>query len=178
MNQTKKAISDAFWQLLEERPYNKITVQNIVECCRVNRNTFYYHFQDIPALAEYSIKEWTEQIIKNNCEFGSPISCITPIVQEFIKRKTAFIHIYRSSHREEFMRYLNEISLHIVQLYIDSATKDMNILPEDKSTFIWYYKCTFAELYWTGLMQRRHMTFWNFVKKSVIFMKAPGKEPS
>ena len=60
MNRTKKAISDAFWQLLEEKPYNKITVQNIVECCQVNRNTFYYHFQDIPALTEYSIKYWLE----------------------------------------------------------------------------------------------------------------------
>ena len=36
MNRTKKAIIDAFWQLLEERPYSKITVQSIVECCQVN----------------------------------------------------------------------------------------------------------------------------------------------
>ena len=64
MNRTKKAISEVFWQLLEEKPYNKITVQNIVERCQVNRNTFYYHFQDIPDLTEYSIKEWTDQVIR------------------------------------------------------------------------------------------------------------------
>lgn len=101
----KKAISDAFWQLLEERPYNKITLQNIVEYCQVNRNTFYYHFQDIPALTEYSIQEWTEEIIKNHCEFGAPIQCITLITQECIRRKTAFVYLYSSSHREEFMRW-------------------------------------------------------------------------
>lgn len=48
MNRTKKLISDAFWALLEEKPFNRITVQNIVECCQVNRNTFYYHFQESP----------------------------------------------------------------------------------------------------------------------------------
>lgn len=110
MNRTQKAISDAFWQLLEEKPYNKITVQNIVERCLINRNTFYYHFQDIPTLTEYTIKEWTEQVIKNNCEFGEPIHCITIIVQELINRKSAFIHLYRSLRRESFIHYLNKCS--------------------------------------------------------------------
>ena len=50
MIQTKEIIKDTFWELLEEKPYNKITVQDIVNRCRVNRNTFYYHFQDIPTL--------------------------------------------------------------------------------------------------------------------------------
>ena len=144
MNRTKKAISDAFWRLLEEKPYNKITVQNIVECCQINRNTFYYHFQDIPALTEHTIKKWTEQVINNNCEFGEPIHCITLMVQEFIRRKSAFIHLYRSSRREAFMRYLNEISLHAVQFYVDNTTEDVNISPEDKAVFIRYYKCTLA----------------------------------
>lgn len=56
MKKTKETIIDAFWQLLEEKPFNKITVQNIVERCALNRNTFYYHFQDIPNLAEYTVK--------------------------------------------------------------------------------------------------------------------------
>ena len=144
MQRTKKAICDVFWQLLEEKPYNKITVQNIVERCQVNRNTFYYHFQDIPALAEYSIQAWTDQVIKNYCEFGSPRNCITLIVQEFTSRQLAFIHIYRSSHKEAFIRYLNKISLYIVQSYIDHATEEINISPENKEAFIRYYKCTFA----------------------------------
>lgn len=131
MNRTPKAISDAFWQLLEEKPCNKITVQNIVEHCQVNRNTFYYHFQDIPALTEHSIKAWTEKAIQNSCEFGAPVRCITLVVEEFIRRKAAFLHLYRSVHREAFVRYLNEISLHIVQAYIDNATRNLNISPKE-----------------------------------------------
>ena len=175
MNRTKKAISDAFWQLLEEKPYNKITVQNIVECCQVNRNTFYYHFQDIPALAEHSIKDWAEQVIKNNCEFGEPVHCITLMVQEFIRRKLAFIHIYRSSRREAFIRYLNEISLHIVQSYIDNTTEGMNIPLEDKEVFIRYYKCTLAGVVLDWLDTGASYDLSGFCEKICIFFEGSGR---
>ena len=54
MNYTENAIKDAFWQLLEEKPYNKITVKDIVERCQVNRNTFYYHFHDSAYIQFYA----------------------------------------------------------------------------------------------------------------------------
>ena len=48
----KEALQAAFLRLLEERPLREITVKDIVQACGVNRNTFYYHFKDIPALLE------------------------------------------------------------------------------------------------------------------------------
>lgn len=144
MNRTKKAIIDVFWQLLEEKPYSKITVQSIVERCQVNRNTFYYHFQDIPTLAECSIQEWTESVISKNCQLSSPANCIIPVTQELINRKAAFIHLYHSANRESFMRYLNEISQHIVQFYIDNATKGVAVPIEDRLAITWVYKCAFV----------------------------------
>ncbi len=176
MNRTQKAISDAFWQLLEEKPYNKITVQNIVERCQINRNTFYYHFQDIPALTEHSIKEWTEQAIRNNCESGSPVHCITLIVQEFIRRKPAFIHLYRSSHREAFIHHLNEISLHIVQSYIDSTTEDMDISSEDKAVFIRYYKCTITGVVLDWLDTGASYDLSDFCEKICYSFEGSGKK--
>ena len=46
----KKAIRDSFIKLLNERPLSQITVRDIVDDCGVNRNTFYYYFQDISQL--------------------------------------------------------------------------------------------------------------------------------
>lgn len=141
MNRTKKAIIDVFWQLLEEKPYSKITVQGIVERCHVNRNTFYYHFQDIPTLAECSIQMWTESVINENCQLGSPANCIIPVTRELINRKTAFIHLYNSANRESLMRYLDEISQNIVKFYIDNVTKDVAVPKEDRLVLTWGYKC-------------------------------------
>ncbi|MGN1339494.1 MAG: TetR/AcrR family transcriptional regulator C-terminal domain-containing protein [Oscillospiraceae bacterium] len=52
--QTKQALSQALKRLMEQKSLNRITVQELVEECGVNRKTFYYHFQDI-----YSLLKWT-----------------------------------------------------------------------------------------------------------------------
>ncbi|MBE6604968.1 MAG: TetR family transcriptional regulator [Ruminococcaceae bacterium] len=49
---TKKAIIESFLHLAAKKPLEKITVRDIVDHCGINRNTFYYHFQDIYAVLE------------------------------------------------------------------------------------------------------------------------------
>ena len=49
---TKQAIIASFIKLVSRKPPEKITVRNIVDDCGINRNTFYYHFQDIFAVLE------------------------------------------------------------------------------------------------------------------------------
>ena len=54
---TKEIIAKTFTELLDEKPMSKITVKDIVERCGVNRNTFYYHFKDIPDVVEFILKK-------------------------------------------------------------------------------------------------------------------------
>ena len=51
---TKNALADSLKTLLETRTVDKITISDITEHCGVNRMTFYYHFQDIYDLLEWS----------------------------------------------------------------------------------------------------------------------------
>lgn len=44
---TQKAILTTFEEMLEEMPFDKITVSALVRRCGVSPNTFYYHYQDI-----------------------------------------------------------------------------------------------------------------------------------
>ena len=43
---TKKKIAMALRQLMKERPFDKITVQNLMDVTQMKRQSFYYHFQD------------------------------------------------------------------------------------------------------------------------------------
>ena len=54
---TQKAILRTFQQMLEEMPFDKITVSALVRRCEISSNTFYYHYQDIYALLEVWLKE-------------------------------------------------------------------------------------------------------------------------
>ena len=49
---TKKAIVESFLYLAGKKPLDKITVRDVVDDCGINRNTFYYYFQDIYAVLE------------------------------------------------------------------------------------------------------------------------------
>ena len=43
---TKKKIAMALRQLMNERSFEKITVQNLMDVTQMKRQSFYYHFQD------------------------------------------------------------------------------------------------------------------------------------
>ena len=43
---TKKKIAQALRRLMEERAFERITVQNLMDMTQMKRQSFYYHFQD------------------------------------------------------------------------------------------------------------------------------------
>ena len=49
-------IENAFWRLLEEETFSDITVSRIVQESGVNRNSFYYHYEDMNDLAYKAFK--------------------------------------------------------------------------------------------------------------------------
>ena len=51
----KERMRNAFWALLEDREYRKITVTDIVHEAQVNRNSFYYHYGSLSELADDAI---------------------------------------------------------------------------------------------------------------------------
>ena len=142
MNRTEAAITDALWQLLDEKPYNKITVKDIADRCQINRNTFYYHFHDIPELLESVIKQDADAIIRMYGRFGSPLDCLSPLVEHCLKRKKALLHIYRSTQRESFVNQLDRICLYATTQYIEAAAANVTFHQDDKLLLIRFYKCT------------------------------------
>ena len=144
MIQTKEIIKNTFWELLEEKPYNKITVQDIVNRCRVNRNTFYYHFQDIPTLMIDSIEDWMEEVIQKYGTFTSPVDCLTYMAEECMKRKKAFLHLFCSVPKDTFLTGLNKIGYDIIRIYVNRIGEYKKISQEEKEIFIRCYKCVFV----------------------------------
>ncbi|MBP5209386.1 MAG: TetR/AcrR family transcriptional regulator C-terminal domain-containing protein [Clostridia bacterium] len=62
---TKQAIVEAFLKLAARRQLARITVKDVVDACRINRNTFYYYFKDIYNVAEevFLFEEETRRLL-------------------------------------------------------------------------------------------------------------------
>ena len=140
-NFTKMAIKDSFLKLLNEQPLNKISVRSIVEDCGINRNTFYYHFQDIPTLIEEIIEEQAENVIKKYPSIESLDECFSVIFETALKNKKAIYHIFNSVNRDMYERSLMRICEYVITSYVKTAFPDGQTSPEVHDIIIRFFKC-------------------------------------
>ena len=138
---TKKRIMDGFLELLEQRPLDKISVVDIAEHCGINRNTFYYHFADIPSLATEIITERADNIVREYANPESPAACLHAAVQFMTENRRAVMHMYRSISHDTVAFYLMQICRHTVEAYAAAAYGDLPISKEDQDILIRFWQC-------------------------------------
>ena len=137
----REAVKAAFLRLLEERPLREITVKDIVQSCGVNRNTFYYHFRDIPALLEELITDQADRIIAAQGPALSLADCLETAARFALERRQAVLHINQSAHRDLFELCLMDVCRRVVEDYAAAATGSVPIPPEDRAVIIRFYQC-------------------------------------
>ncbi|GIP26209.1 TetR family transcriptional regulator [Paenibacillus sp. J23TS9] len=59
---TKQFIRKAFYELIQEKGYEGITIQDIADRAMINRNTFYLHYQNKPDLLETCMDELLSEL--------------------------------------------------------------------------------------------------------------------
>lgn len=74
ITRTRNLILNAFTELLPQKGFQSLTVQNITEGAGVNRATFYAHFPDKYALLDFSIQQNFRQEVErrtlNACHYS------------------------------------------------------------------------------------------------------------
>ena len=140
-NFTKRAIIDSFVKLLNERPLSKITVKDIVEDCGINRNSFYYHFQDIPDLLNEVTIEQTNKI----CTFSEGETLaegIETMLKYVVENKRAIYHIWSSVNKASYELQLMKMCEYITRRYVTFFQYEAAICPEDEELIICFMKCS------------------------------------
>jgi len=93
------------------------------------------------------VKRDADSIIRTYHNFGSPMDCLTPLLESCVGRRKAILHIYRSVHREAFLNELDRIIYYGVTQYINTVTADLTLPAEDRELFIRFYKCTLTGIF-------------------------------
>lgn len=137
---TKDAIKKAFMNLLNRKPLGKITVKEIVEECGINRNSFYYHYNDIPSLLEEILMEQADALVELGYENRSLSDCLLTSVNFALQNKTAMMHIYNSVNKEMFDLYINRVAQYAVRGYIEPLADKYGVCRRDREAVVTYYK--------------------------------------
>ena len=63
IKKTKRAIRSAFYELIKEKPLEKITVREIAERAEINKTTFYAHYETVYDLVDQLEQEAVAEVI-------------------------------------------------------------------------------------------------------------------
>ena len=81
----KALIAETFTQLLEKEDIDKITVTKLIGECHISRQTFYYHFQDIMDVLEWTFRRSTEELAQKSLEEENDIDALR-VFASFIRK--------------------------------------------------------------------------------------------
>lgn len=137
---TKHAIQESFIRLLNMQPLKQITIRDIVEECGINRNTFYYHFKDLPDLIESILVRDVNELVLNNKNLDSVEDCLNVVVDTILRNKSAVLHLYKSANRDYFEQYHWKICTYIVSEYLNRQLGDAKISKNDRRILIYYIR--------------------------------------
>ena len=130
-NFTKKAIQESFLKLLTERPLSQITIKDIVADCGINRNTFYYYFEDMPKLIESIVEDDAAKIIQSYPTIEKFEDCLDAAITLALAKKRAVLHIYHSANREIYEMYLWKVCDHTINAYVTSVLRGKKVRESD-----------------------------------------------
>lgn len=149
---TKRAILASVVKLLNQRALDKITVKDVVEDCGINRNTFYYHFDDIhDAVTEVFNAELEKVMSKHNVTDSWEDAAIEAAGFVLANRK-AIYHVYNSLNREVLEAYLNTVAGDVMSEFVEKVAESVPARPEDKALLVGFYRSALVGmlLSWIG----------------------------
>ena len=141
MSQTRTAIQQAFLQLAREKPADKITVTDIVTRAGINRNSFYYYFEDLPGMIEITVQELFERTILQNRPQTFQ-ECVDALADIMSQNRSACMHLFRSRSRIDLQLYYHRVCGFVVRTFLESVEYLGKFhTPEQKEAIAQYYKC-------------------------------------
>lgn len=138
-NITKQALASAFKELLEETPFEKISVGSICERCGMNRKSFYYHFKD-----KYELVTWIYDM-----EFLSVVKEEQTYGWDLVESLCVYLHESRSFYQKtfciegqnSFSNYLEEVLSALVEGNLD------DLLGSDQKDHISFYVAFYVDAF-------------------------------
>lgn len=155
---TKKLIMAAFQEMLEEMPFDKITVLALVRRAGVSPNTFYYNYQDIYALLDAWFQDKLAAFIPDGEEFDWKAT--TKAILHQCKAHAAMIyHVFDGLSRDRLERYIFSLTDDPFLRIVEEAAAGTD-LPEERCRSV----AAFCRYAYIGFVMQ---FFWNHMENDI-----------
>lgn len=143
---TKRLMAESLKKLMTQKPLNKISIREIVEDCGVNRQTFYYHFQDIYALLEWIINQEIVSVLEDTESFLTWQEAGIYLLKYLEKNSTVVLCALNSLGRSAIKQLLFDDVMKVATQIITQISSDINVDEESFNHVVHYYAISFGAL--------------------------------
>lgn len=145
-NRTKVELANALKGLMSKKSLEHITIKELVSECEVNRQTFYYHFQDIYELLGWIYKTEALESIRDYKSYDTWQLGFLKIFQ-YVEANRAFcLCTINSIGRDHLEQFLNALTFDLLINVVEEVAEGKGISSEDKSFIAKFYTYGFVSL--------------------------------
>ena len=136
---TKESLAAALKQMMAVEPIDKITVKDLVEICGVNRQTFYYHFDDVYDLLEWVFEEDANRVLPHEVVFEHWREDVLMYMRYLQENSVFTLNVYNSNSRLYMLRYLESKMGDCIRSFAVIVSEGMNIDRQDFEFTVQFY---------------------------------------
>ncbi len=139
-SETKLQMAEALKRLIKDRPFSKITVQDIVTECNINRNTFYYHFENNYDLLSFTYAQEVKKVADSFHNAKATIPQAMDFVLDYIDGNSNFCTCaYESLGEQQLKLILQKDLFDFVRATIEYYASENSLkFSEDFKVFVGY----------------------------------------
>ncbi len=138
---TKDSIAVAFLDVASKKSIDKVTVKDVVEACGITRQTFYYHFQDMMDVIEWSLKQHEEVLLQQSLKASSMWDALRILVSSIEDRPEIINKLMSSQKREQTQKLLLSTARSYLREMISHQQLCSHLKHSDIETSLTFYSC-------------------------------------
>lgn len=141
---TKRALATSIKQLMEKVPLAKISIQEIVDNCGLNRQTFYYHFKDKFDLVNWVYYNEAVKSVSDYSNYEHWSDGIRKVFLYLLENKTFYINALNTPGQNAFDGYLFDVTHQLIMKVAEDVSSGMGISDADKNFIADFYTYAFV----------------------------------
>lgn len=136
---TKKALAASIKELMKKKDLQKISVADIVENCGINRQTFYYHFQDKFALVNWIYYSEVACAITQNRTYQDWSDAVLDVLNIMKNEQSFYTNALNVTGQNAFQEYLFDVTKDLLLEIVNVFAEGQNIEMQDKDFIAEFY---------------------------------------
>lgn len=143
---TKRALAASLKKMLERTTLDQITVVDLAEDCGVNRQTFYYHFQDIYDLTEWIFLDEATRALGDKTTSSDWQEGFLRIFHWAQENRSLVRNAYRSVSREALEKYLYDVTHGLLMGVVEEQAAGRSVDGRTKERIANFFQYAFVGL--------------------------------